>query len=120
MIVHSSFINPWFAPFFGTLVLAIGQLFTVKLFAVLSNAGLLVYTITLILLMKQIDRDIVSFSEFTDFLQQVAKKGNEINVHNVISSDPNGQGTKEVKVSGQSIMIGQSTRLPNLDEDGVV
>lgn len=92
MIVHSSFINPWFAPFFGTLVLTIGQFFTVGWFAISSNAGFLVYTVTLILLMKQIDRDIVSFAEFTDFLHQVAKKGNEISVHNVITSKLDGSG----------------------------
>mmetsp|Transcript_4931 Transcript_4931/g.6030 ORF Transcript_4931/g.6030 Transcript_4931/m.6030 type:complete len:347 (+) Transcript_4931:80-1120(+) len=113
MIVHSSFLNPWFAPFFGTLALTVGQFFTAKWFAVTSNSGLLVYTITLILLMRQIDRDIVSFAEFTDFLHQVAKKGNEITVHNLIqASNKSNQGsTSNLKVAAQG------TSLPDLSEE---
>mmetsp|Transcript_4670 Transcript_4670/g.5359 ORF Transcript_4670/g.5359 Transcript_4670/m.5359 type:complete len:357 (+) Transcript_4670:214-1284(+) len=84
MIVHSSFLNPWFGPFFGTTALFLGQLVDGQWFASASNAGQFIYSITLILLMRQIDRDIVSFEEFTDFLDQVAKKGDEINVHNVL------------------------------------
>ncbi len=86
MIVHSSFMNPWFVPFFGTLALFIGYLISGWWFPLTSNAGQLVYTITLILLMRQIDRDIVAFAEFTDFLHQVAKKGNEFTVQNVLVS----------------------------------
>lgn len=113
MIVHSSFLNPWFSPFFGTLALTVGQIFGAIWFTTTSNAGILVYTITLILLMKQIDRDIVSFAEFTDFLHQVAKKGNEITVHNVIeAANRNNQSDNaELKVAAQGIS------LPNLNEN---
>lgn len=127
MIVHSSFINPWFGPFFGTLILVLGNVVTGRWFAVSSNTALLIYTITLILLMRQIDRDIVAFAEFTDFLRQVAKKGNEITVHNVLqsmdgsnanidsSSVAGGGGvTPEVRVATHGLT------LPDLDEDGMV
>lgn len=115
MIVHSSFLNPWFAPFFGTLALAVGQLLSAPWFAVSSNAGLLVYTITLIMLIKQIDRDIVAFIEFTGFLRQVAKKGNEINVHNVIDNlDGNGHDTINLSAAHNSIV------LPELNDNDTV
>ena len=124
MIVHSSFINPWFGPFFGTLILVLGHVVTGRWFAISSNTALLIYTVTLILLMRQIDRDIVAFAEFTDFLRQVAKKGNEITVHNVLQSmDSNaniesssiaGGVTPEVRVASHGLT------LPDLNEDGMV
>lgn len=113
MIVHSSFLNPWFFPFFGTVALIVGHFFDAKWFAVTSNCGVLIYTVTLILLMRQIDRDIVSFAEFTDFLHQVAKKGNEITVHNVLtrkSNNGNVEATDGVTLEYKNI------NLPNLDE----
>lgn len=118
MIVHSSFLNPWFAPFFGTLTLAAGQCFTSKAFAVASNFGLLVYTITLILLMRQIDRDIVSFAEFSDFLHQVAKKGDEITVNNVLRRLDSNSSHVDGGIGAAASAFGASgIGLPNLSEE---
>jgi hypothetical protein len=111
MIVYSSFLNPWFAPFFGTCALAVGQIFNVSWFAVSSNTGLLIYTITLILLVRQIDRDIVSFLEFTDFLSQVAIKGNENTVQSILAKSTS-SNAGEVKVTQRGIS------LPDLDAVG--
>ncbi len=116
MIVHSSFMNPWFAPFFGTIALTVGQFFGSIWFAVTSNFGLLIYTITLILLMRQIDRDIVSFAEFTDFLHQVAKKGNEITVHNVIEAANRDGSNAELKNNIQGLSLPEEVN----QDDGLV
>lgn len=82
MVVHSSCANPWFFPMFGTIALSIGQLFYERWYSLTSNLGLLIYTITLLVLMKEIDKDIVRTAEFTDFLKQVALKGNSISILN--------------------------------------
>lgn len=82
MVVHSSWLNPWFFPMFGTIALFIGQLFSTKWYPFSSNFGLLVYMATLLILMRAIDKDIISTTEFTDFLREVAKQGNKISVQN--------------------------------------
>jgi len=90
MVLHSSYacFNPWFFPMFGTIALSIGQLFYQKLYPLTSNLGMLIYTFTLMVLMREIDREIFNTVEFTDFLKQVAVKGNQISVMN----DMNGNG----------------------------
>jgi len=75
LIVHSSFLNIWFFPFFGTLALAGGQLFGVTWYPFTSNLGLLIFVITLLMLQTEIDKDVNLTMEFTDFLHQVARKG---------------------------------------------
>jgi hypothetical protein len=67
---------------FGTIALSVGQLFYERWYPTTSNLGLLIYTITLLVLMKEIDKDIVKTAEFTDFLKQVALKGNTISILN--------------------------------------
>lgn len=80
MVVHSSFLNPWFFPLFGTIAIAAGQLFSVTYYPITSNTGFFIYVLTLVLLMVEIDKDIVKTAELTDFLERVAKKGDEISV----------------------------------------
>lgn len=80
MVVHSSICNPWFYPFFGTVGMATGQIFGPKLYPVMSNAGILLFVITLLALMAEIDKDIVATNDVARFLVQVAKKGDEISV----------------------------------------
>lgn len=92
MVVHSSCANPWFFPMFGTIALSVGQLFYERWYSFTSNLGLLIYTITLLALMKEIDKDIVQTAEFTDFLRQVALKGNSISVLNEAGSSHNNTG----------------------------
>lgn len=67
---------------FGTIALSIGQLFYERWYPFTSNLGLLIYTITLLVLMKEIDKDIIQTAEFMDFLKQVALKGNSISILN--------------------------------------
>ena len=89
MIVHSSCLNRWFAPFFGTLALTGGQFFTEKWYPLASNCGLLIFIITLLLLMSEIDKDMVESEELADYLEQVAKKGDEISVRHILEINKN-------------------------------
>ena len=84
MIVHSSCVNRWFAPFFGTLALTGGQFFTEEWYPLASNGGLIIFIITLLLLMSEIDKDMVQSEELVDYLDQVAKKGDEISVRHIL------------------------------------
>lgn len=83
---------------FGTVALWIGQLFYPKFYSITSNIGLLVYTLSILVLMKEIDKEVTRTVEFTDFLKQVAKKGNEISVMNDIDVD--GDANDKLKIKG--------------------
>ncbi|KAL7540656.1 hypothetical protein ACHAWF_006747 [Thalassiosira exigua] len=80
MVVHSSMCNPWFYSFFGTLALAASQLFGEELYTIMSNIGLLIFTITILLLMVEVDKDIIATNDVACFLVQVAQKGDQIRV----------------------------------------
>jgi len=53
----------------------VGQLFGTELYTVMSNAGMLVFIITILLLMAEVDKDIVKTDDIASFLVQVAQKG---------------------------------------------
>lgn len=55
--------------------MAVGQLFGTELYTIMSNAGMLVYIITILLLMAEVDKDIVKTDDIASFLVQVAQKG---------------------------------------------
>ncbi len=57
--------------------MAIGQLFGSELYTVMSNAGMLVFIITILLLMAEVDKDIVKTDDIASFLVQVALKGDQ-------------------------------------------
>lgn len=80
MVVHSSICNPWFYPFIGTLAMAAGQLFGEELYTVMSNAGVLVFIITILLVMIEVDKDIIASNDVAGFLVQVAQKGDQLRV----------------------------------------
>ena len=58
----------------------IGQLFGEDLYAVMSNAGILIFIITILLLMTEVDKDIIASNDEANFLVQVAQKGDQIRV----------------------------------------
>eukprot|EP00978_Attheya_sp_CCMP212_P047277 scaffold421291_cov54-Attheya_sp.AAC.2 len=78
MVVHSSILNPWFYPLFGTLALSAGQLFRERWFLLFSNIGLIIYLVTTLLLMSELDKDMVATSDFSLFLADVSRKGDQI------------------------------------------
>lgn len=87
MVVHSSFLNIWSFPFLGTLALFGGQLFGETWYPFTSNLGLLIFVTTVLMLQTEIDKDVNVTAEFTDFLQQVQKKGNSITFKGSIDED---------------------------------
>jgi len=79
MVVHSSICNPWFYAFFGTLAMGIGQLFG-ELYTFMSNLGVLIFIITILLLMVEVDKDMVATNDIACFLAAVALKGDEMRI----------------------------------------
>jgi hypothetical protein len=55
--------------------MAVCQLFGTELYTVMSNVGMLVFIITILLLMAEVDKDIVKTDDIASFLVQVAQKG---------------------------------------------
>jgi hypothetical protein len=80
MVVHSSMCNPWFYPFFGTVAMAVGQIFGPELYPVMSNAGILIFVIALLALMAEVDKDMIATHNVASFLMQVGKMGDRISV----------------------------------------
>ncbi|KAL9179898.1 hypothetical protein ACHAXT_007868 [Thalassiosira profunda] len=95
MVVHSSIANPWFYPMFGTVAMAVGQLFGEELYTVMSNTGVLIFIITILLLMAEVDKDIVATNDVASFLVQVAQKGDQIRVEENVAAPPSLQSSDE-------------------------
>jgi hypothetical protein len=68
MVVHSSPLNPWFSPLFGTLALFGSQWFGLRLFSILSNMGIFIYTESILYLLLEVNKDLQAASELNDFL----------------------------------------------------
>ena len=79
MVIHSSYLIPWFYPFFGTLAFGFGQIFSEKYYSFSSIFGELLLIIALYLLMKEIDKDMVATASFSRFLHHVVKVTRGIN-----------------------------------------
>jgi len=68
MVVHSSPLNPWFTPFFGTLALIAGQWFGAKWFPLLSNVGIFVFCVSILFLVLEVNKDLRAAVELNVFL----------------------------------------------------
>ena len=68
--------------------MALGQLFGENLYTVMSNAGVLVFIITILLVMKEADKDIIATNDVACFLVQVAQKGDQVRVAPSLLSPP--------------------------------
>lgn len=101
IVVYSTFVNPWFAPFFGTLGLTGGQLFGKRWYPLASNCGFLIWIISILLLMTEIDKDMVKSEELTDYLRQVSKKGDAISVRQVLEEYQLEEGNDDI-ISGDN------------------
>ena len=69
--------------------MAIGQLFGTELYTVMSNAGMLIFIITILLLMAEVDKDIVKTDDIASFLVQVAQKGDQTRMSTFTQTRPN-------------------------------
>lgn len=112
MVVHSSICNPWFYCFFGTLAMAAGQLFGEELYTVMSNAGTLIFIQTILLLMAEVDKDIVSTNDVALFLVEVARKGDQIRV-----ADP---GASAHMQPPYDLPLREEEKIPDDEETGTV
>ena len=113
MVVHSSIANPWFYPMFGTVAMAVGQLFGEELYTVMSNTGVLIFVITILLLMAEVDKDIVATNDVASFLVQVAQKGDQIRVEENVAAQPSLQPPDEEEKTQDDEEVG-----PALAETG--
>jgi hypothetical protein len=81
MVVHASILNPWFSLSFGTGILAAANVFGgPPVFQCTSNVGLVVFLISILLVMVEVNKDIVAADEFGDFLAQASGLGDAIAV----------------------------------------
>lgn len=67
-LVHSSPLNPWFSPFFGTMGMTVGQWFGSTYFLLLSNVGIFVFCVSLLFLVVQVNKDLESAVQLNTFL----------------------------------------------------
>lgn len=65
--------------------MAIGQLFGPELYTIMSNAGMLIFIITILLVMAEVDKDISAANDVAGFLIQVAKTGDQLRVAEAVS-----------------------------------
>lgn len=94
IVVHASILNPWFSLSFGTGAMAATQIFGYPpYFSCTSNLGLLIFIVSILLLMVEVDKDMVAADEFADFLAQVARKGDKTSV------------TKKASAASTSVVI---------------
>ena len=80
--------------------MAVGQLFGQELYTVMSNAGMLVFIMTILLLMAEVDKDIVATNDIASFLVQVALKGDRTRMSTFTQPQPDlpchdGEGKRE-------------------------
>ena len=71
MTLYPTGCNPWIYTFFGALLMGAGQYPGPDLFPVLSNAGILVYMISLLALLHEVRKDLLQASDLGDFLEAV-------------------------------------------------
>ena len=68
MVIYPSSINPWLSLVLGTLLLMGGQWLGPDLFPILSNTGILMYTLSLIRLLLEVRTDMLQAKDLGEFL----------------------------------------------------
>merc|ERR1711862_704457 len=61
-------------------------------YTVMSNTGFLVYVITILLLMKEVDKDMIANKDIAQFLAGVARKGDQMRIMDLPT--PNSTGSR--------------------------
>lgn len=75
LVVYPSYFNPWVKQFLGTLFLGLGQLFNDSWYPATSNIGQALFILSLVLEMKEVDKELVAENGFQDFLDVVQEMG---------------------------------------------
>lgn len=86
MVVHSSCFNPWFSLFFGTLALSAGELFSINTYLITSNIGVIIFFCSIILLLKEVDKEMAVADDFDDFLRQVEIMGVKTSTKHIVAN----------------------------------
>jgi len=87
MVVHASCFNSWFSLFFGTLALAASQFFDEGYYIIATDVGMLLFFYSIIILLKEVDKEMTVAQDFDDFLHQVENMGDKTKVENIQSEN---------------------------------
>ena len=72
MTIYPNIFNPWLSPLVGIICLMVGQCFGPDLFPILSNSGILIYQISLVILLFEVRVDVRSSSTLGNFLDALS------------------------------------------------
>ncbi|CAJ1946282.1 unnamed protein product [Cylindrotheca closterium] len=81
MIVYPSSINPWIYTLVGSIIMFIGQFPGPDWFPLASNAGILVYLVTMLRLLHEVRKDILQAGDLGEFLHALGSE----NASNMVS-----------------------------------
>lgn len=73
IVVHSSFFNPWCYLFFASIINICTQFFSLGIYPLTSNIGYIVFIISILMLLIEIDKDMDHAEDFANFLSQIKK-----------------------------------------------
>jgi hypothetical protein len=98
MIVYPSSINPWMFTFFGSICMIVGQFFGPYLFPILSNAGILIYMMTLLRVLYEVRHDMLQAGDLGQFLHALGQD----HITNTVSDVSNTKPKADTETSGMS------------------
>lgn len=98
MIVYPSSINPWIYTLLGSLFLIAGQFPGPELFPILSNAGILVYMMTLLRVLYEVRHDMLQAGDLGQFLNALGQDHITKTVSDVSNTAPKG----DIETAGMS------------------
>lgn len=82
MVVHSTCCNPWCYLFFASLVNLATQCFPGQYYPLTLNIGNIVYVFCILLLLREVDKDMDKTEDFSDFLKQMKGIRNDCEIEN--------------------------------------
>lgn len=101
MIVYPSSINPWVYTFVGSIFMLAGQYPGPDWFPLASNAGILVYLVTLLRLLYEVKKDMLQAGDLGEFLHAL---GSDV-PSNVVSEPANGTNKADIEASSTPYQI---------------
>jgi hypothetical protein len=98
MIVYPSSMNPWMCTFFGSICMIAGQFPGPNLFPLLSNAGILIYMMTLLRVLYEVRHDMLQAGDLGQFLHALGQD----HITNTVSDVSNTKPKADTETSGMS------------------
>jgi hypothetical protein len=90
MVVYPSSMNPWMFTFFGSVCMIAGQFPDPNLFPILSNAGILIYMMTLLRVLYEVRHDMLQAGDLGQFLHALGQDHITNTVSDVSNITPKG------------------------------